>query len=98
MKTGLEPNHISKATYLRFNNQVSDINPSILKRNFKKVRLLYARACVFGDMLLYIAHLTVLVLNTNIVNGGELSKSLRNMKYIKDPDISVSTVKCLTTL
>ncbi|KAK1393989.1 NB-ARC domain-containing protein [Heracleum sosnowskyi] len=91
VKTGLEPKHVSKATYLRLDNRISGSNPTILKRNYEKVRLLYAGACVLGDVLPYIAHLTVLVLNTDGVNdeyAGELPKSLRNMKYIKHLDIS----------
>ncbi|KAK1393993.1 NB-ARC domain-containing protein [Heracleum sosnowskyi] len=91
IKTGHELNHVSKATYLRLNKRVSDRNPKIIKRNLEKVRLLHAGAWIFGDVLPYIAHLTVLVLNTDragFKDAAELPKSLRNMKYIKHLDIS----------
>ncbi|KAK1393991.1 NB-ARC domain-containing protein [Heracleum sosnowskyi] len=96
VETGRELNHVSKATYLRLNEWVSNRNPKIPKRNLEKVRFLHARACIFGDVLPYIAHLTVLVLSTDGVSkedAGELPKSLRSMKYVKHLDISCLTCK-----
>ncbi|KAK1369122.1 putative disease resistance protein RGA3 [Heracleum sosnowskyi] len=88
---GPELNHVSRATYLRLDKWVSDRNPKFLKRYFERVQLLYAGASVLGDVLPYIAHLTVLVLNSDRVRDkdvGELLKTLRNMKFIKHLDIS----------
>ncbi|KAK1401965.1 hypothetical protein POM88_001570 [Heracleum sosnowskyi] len=81
-----ELNHISKSIYLRLNTGVPNIKPTILKKNFERVQVLYAKARILGDVLPYFKHLTVLVLNTN--EDIELPRSLSKMKYLKYLDIS----------
>ncbi|KAK1364885.1 Disease resistance protein RGA1 [Heracleum sosnowskyi] len=92
VRTGHELNHVSNVIYVRLDKGVSDIKPKILKRNTEKVQTLYARACILGDVLPYLKHLTVLILNTYEVNI-ELPSSLRKMKYLKHLDISCSHYK-----
>ncbi|KAL1808292.1 hypothetical protein ACET3Z_025282 [Daucus carota] len=91
VKTGLELNHVSKATYLRLDKRVSDRSLQILKTGFGQVRSLHAGEDVFHDVLPYITHLTVLVLNSDgsgLMNVAELPELLRYMKYVKHLDIS----------
>ncbi|KAL8119167.1 putative disease resistance protein RGA4 [Apium graveolens] len=92
VKAKNELNHASGAIYLRLDNRVSDIKPTILKRSFSRVHLLYAGDCIRGDVLPYLKHLTVLVLNTNIVTN-ELPSSLRKLKFLKHLDISCCPYK-----
>ncbi|KAK1364176.1 putative disease resistance protein RGA3 [Heracleum sosnowskyi] len=80
-------NHISDARYVRLDKGVSDIKTRILKQNFERVQVLYGGARILGDVLPYIKHLTVLVLNTGEVIT-ELPNSLYKMKYLKHLDIS----------
>lgn len=80
-------NHISGAIYLRLNKGVTATEPTILKKFFERLHVLYAGANV-ADALPYLKHLTVLVLNSNeIIN--ELPSSLSEMKYLKHLDISL---------
>ncbi|KAL1827346.1 hypothetical protein DCAR_0206511 [Daucus carota subsp. sativus] len=90
VKTGHELNivsHISQPIYLRLDERISNRNPAILKRNLERVQALYTGARFLGDMLPYLKHLTVLVLNANEITS-ELPSSLSKMKYLKYLDIS----------
>ncbi|KAL1809404.1 hypothetical protein ACET3Z_026394 [Daucus carota] len=83
---GHELDHISKAIYVRIDKRVSYIKPKILKRNFERVRILYANQ-ILVDVLPNLKHLTVLVLNTNEADI-QLPSSLPKMKCLKHLDIS----------
>ncbi|KAK1364508.1 putative disease resistance protein RGA3 [Heracleum sosnowskyi] len=82
-----EVSHSLQPIYVRVDRGVSDIRTKILKSNFVRVQILYSGARVVVDMLPYLKHLTVLILNANNVTR-ELPCSLRKMKYLKHLDIS----------
>ncbi|KAK1388288.1 hypothetical protein POM88_016466 [Heracleum sosnowskyi] len=94
MQAGHELNHFFKAKYVRIDEGVLNIKPSILKRNFERVQVLYAGACILNGMLPYLKNLTVLVLNNDRVTT-KLPRSLRTMKYLKHLDISCFRFKQL---
>ncbi|WOG90742.1 hypothetical protein DCAR_0309986 [Daucus carota subsp. sativus] len=82
-----ELNDISKAIYVRVDEGVSNIKPPILQRNFEKVQVLYAEACIVRDLVPYPSHLIGLVLEESY-GDAELPSSLSNLKYLKYLDIS----------
>ncbi|WOH09406.1 hypothetical protein DCAR_0728863 [Daucus carota subsp. sativus] len=89
VKAGKELSHDCKAVYVRLDNGVSNIKPTILKRAFERVQVLYAGADVILHVLPYLTHLTVLVLNVDYSwDARKLPFSLRKMKYLKHLDIS----------
>nr|XP_017216403.1 PREDICTED: putative disease resistance protein RGA3 [Daucus carota subsp. sativus]XP_017216404.1 PREDICTED: putative disease resistance protein RGA3 [Daucus carota subsp. sativus] len=89
VKAGEELSHDCKAVYMRLDNGVSTIKPTILKRAFERVQVLYAGADILLHVLPYLTHLTVLVLNADDNQvAQELPFSLRKMKYLKHLDIS----------
>ncbi|XP_017217972.2 putative disease resistance protein RGA3 [Daucus carota subsp. sativus] len=89
VKAGEELSHDCKAVYMRLDNRVSNIKPTILKRAFERVQVLYAGADILLHVLPYLTHLTVLVLNADDNQvAQELPFSLRKMKYLKHLDIS----------
>ncbi|KAL1809237.1 hypothetical protein ACET3Z_026227 [Daucus carota] len=74
---------------MRLDDGVSNIKPTILKRAFERVQVLYAGPDILLHVLPYLTHLTVLVLDAdNQVVTHELPFSLRKMKYLKNLDIS----------
>ncbi|KAL1809317.1 hypothetical protein ACET3Z_026307 [Daucus carota] len=79
-------NHISQAIYVRVDEGVSDIKPH---KNFERVQILFAGTRILADVLPYLKHLTVLVLNADEVTD-KLPSSLGKMKYLKHLDISCS--------
>ncbi|KAL1809336.1 hypothetical protein ACET3Z_026326 [Daucus carota] len=86
---GEELSHDCKALYMRLDNGVSNIKPTILKRAFGRVQILYAGADILLYLLPYLTHLKVLVLNADDNQvAQELPSSLRKMKYLKHLDIS----------
>ncbi|KAL1809335.1 hypothetical protein ACET3Z_026325 [Daucus carota] len=86
---GEELSHDCKAVYMRLDDGVSNIKPTILKRAFERVQALYAGKDILLHVLPYLTHLTVLVLNAEYFRGTqELPFSLRKMKYLKLLDIS----------
>ncbi|KAL1809334.1 hypothetical protein ACET3Z_026324 [Daucus carota] len=89
VKAGKELSHDCKDVYVRLDNGVSNIKPTILKRAFERVQVLYAGEDILLHVLPYLAHLTVLVLNADENQVAlELPFSLRKMKYLKHLDIS----------
>ncbi|XP_074334424.1 putative disease resistance protein RGA1 [Apium graveolens] len=82
-----EMNYISGAMYLRLNKGVTAIEPTILKKIFERVHVMYAGANG-AYVLPYLKHLTVLVLNSNEITN-ELPSSLSEMEYLKHLDISL---------
>ncbi|KAL1809291.1 hypothetical protein ACET3Z_026281 [Daucus carota] len=87
VKAGHELNCTSKPIYLRLEKGVSDIKPTIAKRNFERVQTLYAGHRILNDMLPHLKCLNVLVLSTHEISN-ELPTSLPLMKYLKYLDIS----------
>ncbi|KAK1364509.1 putative disease resistance protein RGA3 [Heracleum sosnowskyi] len=89
LKAGHELNHISGALHLRLDKGVSNLKPTVLKRNFKSVQILHAGAHNLGEVLPYLTRcLTVLVLKSNKVTTYELPCSLTRLKYLKYLDVS----------
>lgn len=90
VKTSHEMNiisDISQPIYVRLDEGLSYSKPTILKRNFERVQALYIGARSLGNVLPYLKHLMVLVLDANELTH-ELPSSLSKMKYLKYLDIS----------
>ncbi|KAK1364512.1 NB-ARC domain-containing protein [Heracleum sosnowskyi] len=86
-KDGHILSHNSKAIYVRLDKGDSDLKPTTLRRNFESVQLLNVGDCILDDVLPFVRHLTVLVLNSDEVIY-KLPSSLRKIKYLKYLDIS----------
>ncbi|KAK1364472.1 NB-ARC domain-containing protein [Heracleum sosnowskyi] len=92
VKAENELDNISGAIYLRLDNSIPDIKPATRNKSFDRVQILYAGDHILGDVLPYLKHLTVLVLNSQKVTN-ELPSSLKKLKYLKHLDISCCPYK-----